>query len=499
MKHITRRSLTHGLIGLAAKAERRIEGGFVDGSHLRGHLLRDRANVPQSPRREKIPVVIVGGGIAGLGCAWRLAKRGFSDFAVLEMESRAGGNSRWGENEVSAFPWAAHYLPVPSPKSADVWELCREFGLIIGGAFDERHLCHSPQERLYIHGKWQEGVEPYVAATPRDREHFRRFRDLVERARATGEFSIPMSRGKRRTPGLDRISMAQWLDRERLDSPYLRWYVDYACRDDYGARAASASAWAGLHYFAAREHGEEKGPLTWPEGNGWLVKKLLQRVGSRVRTGEMVHAVLREGSVWTVHTEKGRIEAKAVVFAAPSFLAPYLIDPAPKVEGFVYSPWLTANLTLDRWPREGETPVCWDNVIYQSPALGYVVATHQSLRTRIGKTVWTYYWALADLQPAEARRQLLARDWNSWKEAILADLEQAHPDIRECVRRVDIMRQGHAMIRPTPGFLASESRARLARGQGTLLFANSDVSGLSLFEEALDQGYRAADRLLGML
>jgi glycine/D-amino acid oxidase-like deaminating enzyme len=229
------------------------------------------------------------------------------------------------------------------------------------------------------------------------------------------------------------------------------------------------------------------------------VKELLKRVGARVRTGEMVGAIRREGKTWRVHTEKGRINARAVVFAAPSFLAPYVIDPAPRVAGFVYSPWFTANLTLDRWPRESETPVCWDNVIYKSPALGYVVATHQSLRTRIEKTVWTYYCALADFTPSEGRRALLERDWNWWKEAILSDLEQAHPDIRECVKRVDIMRQGHAMIRPTPGFLSSESRARLIRGEGSLLFANSDLSGLSLFEEALDQGYRAADRALAVL
>jgi len=29
---------------------------------------------------------------------------------------------------------------------------------------------------------------------------------------------------------------------------YLRWYVDYGCRDDYGAPASATSAWAGVHY-----------------------------------------------------------------------------------------------------------------------------------------------------------------------------------------------------------------------------------------------------------
>ena len=41
-----------------------------------------------------------------------------------------------------------------------------------------------------------------------------------------------------------------------------------------------------------------------------------------------------------------------------------ILDP-PEVP-FEYSPWLTANLTLDRLPRESGTELAWDNVIYGS-------------------------------------------------------------------------------------------------------------------------------------
>ncbi len=75
-----------------------------------------------------------------------------------------------------------------------------------------------------------------------------------------------------------------------------------------------------------------------------------------------------------------------------------------------------------------------------------------SLATHIDRTVWTFYWSLAEYTPAEARRLLLAKDWNYWKEAILNDLARAHPDIRQCVAHIDIMRMGHAMARPSPGF-----------------------------------------------
>ena len=67
-------------------------------------------------RRARCRFVIVGGGIAGLSAAWRLQKRG-AEFVVLEMEETAGGNARSGRNDATAFPWAAHYVPVPGPRA----------------------------------------------------------------------------------------------------------------------------------------------------------------------------------------------------------------------------------------------------------------------------------------------------------------------------------------------------------------------------------------------
>ena len=109
-----RRFLSAGLIGLTAKAERAITGSFVNESHELGHRLRDRTPFAQPTRQVKIPLVIVGGGMAGLSAAWRLDKSGFHDFVLLEMAPQAGGNARWGENEISAYPWAAQTAPGPA-------------------------------------------------------------------------------------------------------------------------------------------------------------------------------------------------------------------------------------------------------------------------------------------------------------------------------------------------------------------------------------------------
>jgi hypothetical protein len=494
-----RRFLSAALVGLTAKGERRIDGGFVNDAFPTGHRIRDHAKFNAPTRVEKFPIVIVGGGMAGLSAAWRLTKRGFRDFVVLEMEAQPGGNSRWGENEITAYPWAAHYVPVPDARETLVRELFEELGVLKDGKWDERRLCFSPQERLFIHGRWQDGVEPEVASTARDREDYRRFHDLIEEQRHTGGFTIPMERGasspSAAAVSLDRISMQEWMARNRFTSPYLDWYVNYACRDDYGALARDTSAWAGVHYFASRDP-EEKGPLTWPEGNGWIARQLIERLKPWLRTSSPVFSITKaspgKDKKLRVRTEAADYLADRVIFAAPTFLAPHVIEGAKAPEDFVYSPWVTANLVIEQPPED----TAWDNVIYDSPALGYVVATHMSMRRFVERSVWTFYWALAQKPPAEMRTMLLEKDWSWWREAILHDLSRAHPDIRERVSRIDVMRIGHAMARPVPGFLASEARRNFASANDQIVYANSDLSGFSIFEEAQYRGVMAADRAL---
>ncbi len=355
---LTRRAaLSAALVGLTAKADRPVSGSFVNEAFTLGHRIRDRAGFPQPSRQVRTPVVIVGAGIAGLSAAWWLERNGLRDFVLLEMEREAGGNARWGQNDITAYPWAAHYVPVPDAGVELVRELFRELGVLgEDGRWNERYLCFEPQERLFLYGRWQEDIEPHLGLTARDREQFRTFERRMEEYRASGQFTIPIARGEKPSD-LDRISMAEWLARNRLDSPYLRWYLDYACRDDYGALARHISAWAGVHYFASRAP-DEKGPLTWPEGNGWIARRLISRLSAHLATGQAVFRILRVGSklrVLTVSADgTAGVEylADFVIFAAPTFLAHYVIEEAPPASGFVYSPWFTANLRLDRLPRE---------------------------------------------------------------------------------------------------------------------------------------------------
>jgi hypothetical protein len=487
------------LIGLSLKSDQKISGSFVNDSLAAGHLLRDHRPFPSPKKTVRMPVVIIGGGISGLSAAWRFHKKGFQDYLILEMNEKAGGNARWDENEITAYPWAAHYVPVPGLRSTYVRELFTDLGVLNDGVWNDRYLVFAPQERLFLYGRWQDGIEPAVGLTQKDRDQFQKLEELLEKFRASGEFTIPLELGlSKKFTYLDQISFADWLSSQGLDSRPLHWYMNYACRDDYGALAAETSAWAGIHYFASRE-AEEKGPLTWPEGNGWITRRLLELVGNKVLTGQMVHRIVPTRHGVTVLAGETQYEAEFAIFSAPTFLLPYLVDGYPTPKTFVYSPWLTANLTLERLPESRGAEPSWDTVFMDSPTLGYVDATHQSLRTHIDRTVWTFYWALAEGTPAQNRNLLLQSDWSYWKEAILQDLERVHKDIRQCVSRMDIMRMGHAMVRPSVGAILSDERTRLKQRLGHLLFANSDLSGISIFEEAQFHGVQSAQVVLARL
>ena len=80
-----------------------------------------------------------------------------------------------------------------------------------------------------------------------------------------------------------------------------------------------------------------------------------------------------------------------------------------------------------------------------------------------------------------------------------AAAQRAHPDLRACVARVDVMRHGHAMPRPEPGFLAAHRPWWHPPRDARVLWANTDVSGLSLFEEAQYRGVQAAERAMALV
>ena len=521
-----------------------ITGGFSGIALERGHAWRDAVQKgtawPAPAKVFKTEVLIAGGGVAGLAAARALRLRGVDDYALLELEDQAGGNARGGTLGGIACPLGAHYLPVPGDDAPEVQDLLEELGLrqCVAGrwTYDERHLCHSPQERLFFNGHWQDGLLPLQDVRHETLAQYQKFAALVEQERTTGRWSIPVRNRAATTAqrALAAITFVAYLDRQGLTDPHLRWYLDYCCRDDYGAGLATVSAWAGIHYFASRhgfhppgfEGSEREAVLTWPEGNAWLTHRLAAPLGERLQPGRVVLRIAntpRGVEVDALNTAEQTLErwqARMGVVALPLHVAARVVQNPPDflsavAQRVVHAPWLVVNLHL-REPlhdRPGAAP-SWDNVIYGDPAaapgLGYVDARHQSLQSVPGATVLTYYRALGDVLggPLAGRQQLLHKPWAQWRNEIVAELSQAHPDLAAKVTQLEITRYGHAMAVPVPN---SEGQIGLQRPQNVrkqlsktersggpsalawehLRFAHSDWAGYSVFEEAFAAGHAA--------
>lgn len=511
------------LAAAACRARREVAGELRGASVDVGHRLRSATLEQARGEPQRVGVAVIGAGPSGLSAAWWLERHDERDFVVFDLERQAGGTSAYGTDGAVPYPWGAHYVPAPARDQRALVRLLDEMGALVAGDHAGRVipredlLVREPEERLFVAGKWREGLFPHAIATDADHAELARFQAEVDRwvrfrdAQGRRAFALPLRRSSdaAEVTALDRQSASDWLDALGVRSPVVRWWIEYATRDDYGLELGSTSAWALLFYFASRVlvPGEESAPfIAWPEGNGRVVRHLGGVVGDRLRLGRLVTDVVpRDDGVdlAVADVAAGTVQAwraDQVIVALPKFVAarvlrPWRDAPPAYVRDFTYGSWLVANLHVSRRPESRGVPFAWDSVLYDSPALGYVNAMHQRGADR-GPAVLTYYWPLCDADPARARQRLLELDHASASALVMADLSRAHPDLSDVVTRLDVWRWGHAMVRPTPGFIWGDARRRAAEPLGRVHLAHSDLSGLALLEEAQDRGITAANAVL---
>ena len=504
------------------------------------HLLRNQ-QLNAAPSREHVcETLILGSGAAALSAAWHFARNGYTNFCIAEGFERNGNNAAYAylgslKTPLTA-PGGAHYLAQPSAESSHIRQMLADLGIIEGynGAgnpiYRDTDLVNAPDERLLINGAWQDGIIPQ----PHDPDTRRFFAQIAQLLHARGSdgrkiFAIPivLSSQDAQWRELDRHTFAQWLAAQGYQSPSLLWYLDYCCRDDYGQGIDQVSAYAGLHYFAAR--GNEHAPvLTWADGLNHLSEAL--RAHAKIQSHEQlpnarelifrqpeshpyvatqiaeqndhVRVILRH-----IHTGDTRlIHAKNVICAMPLNIAQRIIA-HPQCYGFApdfrlppSAPWLISNFVLHSFPAEPKrSELAWDNIIYGSQGLGYVVASHQHLHVaKPSHTIFTAYTALNHSSPANVRRQLLTAEPCDLLDIAAQDLLTAYgKKFWQHVAHIDLTVRAHAMSVPSAGYLTQPTLIALRQHPSRLHFAHSDLSGYSVFEEAAWWGVTAAQRILG--
>lgn len=487
-------------------------------NHILGHRLWTK-DFPKPTETIAIPLVIVGAGISGLSAGRQLKKKYFEEFKILELEDFIGGNSSFKENKFSKFPIAAHYIPLPNPHDLELISFLQESKIITEiknniPVFDEAQLCSDPHERLFIKNCWQEDLIPRYGNDSITDKEFERFFKLMQKMRNhKGKddkffFDIPIKNCSTDLDyrNLDALSMKDWLLENQFQSEELMEYVNYCCRDDFGLGIENLSAWAGVFYFCARKNEiyNNNSVLTWPEGNGRLMKHLSSTILDKIEKKTLVYDIKEtdEGvEILAFQSESNKsikFVAQKVICASPQYVNAYLIKDRKKFSKiFEYAPWFTATIAVKDCFYNDNLPLSWDNVIYKGSGLGYVFNQNQRLDQILEVKVLTYYYSFASSNTVENRKKLYQMKETDFKKIILEDLCIAHPSIEDNIIDIQIYRLGHGMISPKPNFMFHPEKEKASKSvENKIYFAHSDLSGISIFEEAFHKGIDIANEIL---
>ncbi len=535
--------LSHGIncnyFGDKEKYRLRFSGDIVGEDVELGHKLRDGyfRRFEGNSNNKVYPIIIAGMGCSGLTSAWELTRNGFNDYLIVEKEAKPGGISLGDAALGTRFTWGAHYVDIPPLEAKYLHKMFESFGIItdydINGwpIVKEEYILKKPTVNLYVDNEWVNSRYPKNIAGDDDIDSIRAFYSIIKYYSDYADeddlpaftYSIEYTTPKSEIRDLDKISLYDFIIARGLTSKLLHWYLDVIMQDNFGTNIKETSAWVGIHYFCInfyRQGNTDKygrfmdDLLTWPEGNNFLVNKLLQPVPKENQLyNHMIVNVEKNDNVKnltvTMYDKLNdrliKYKTRVLIYALPKYLIPYTIPEMKKAghyacNSYEYCPWLVANLHVERPPEIEGIPIAWDNIQYDTWHLGYVIPAFQKVQEDIkGKeTILSFYAALANNFHSE-RFRLLSNDWNYWAQKIVGALEQMHPGFTKIIRRLDIMKWGHAMVRPYPGFVWGSQRKEMKQTFNNIIFSHSDNGGIPVFEEAsyigLESVYKALDIL----
>ena len=303
--------------------------------------------------QEKVPLVIIGGGISGLSSAYLL-----KDLkpVILEQAPRFGGNSKGESWQGLDYSIGAAYFIKPDTGSL-LDGFIKELGL------DKLWKEKTEDDPVVFNGKiyknFWEGE-----SSPEDAKQFKtlhkHFQDIFE-----GEVipfpSLPIEDEKQRSfiNELDSLSFKQYCEKivgEKLH-PHIETVLEHYCWSSFGGSFKDISAAQGLNFYA----GEMGTVVVLPGGNSKAAEVLLEKLSSHLpsdnfRTNSLVFEVevLPEG-VKVSYDHQGEVKtllAEQVIMSCPKFVDKKILkDIEPKrlesINQISYNAYLVANVCLN--------------------------------------------------------------------------------------------------------------------------------------------------------
>ncbi|MEY5048590.1 MAG: hypothetical protein RLZZ175_1949 [Bacteroidota bacterium] len=485
-----------------------------------GHKLWKTLILPNN-ETFKTKTVIIGAGISGLSAAYFLEKQ-HSEYIILELEKNAGGNARFEQNAVGKYPLGAHYLPIPGLHQQELIDFLSEIEVITGfknnvPIYNEEYLCQAPEDRLLINGRWQDGLIPHFGLDKNEIAEIEAFLQFAKKLQfqkgndGKYAFDLPMQNSSSDEAFLkyDAIALHAFLLENNWKSNALHWYLDYCCKDDFGIGIDEISAWVALHYFAGRKgkaaNAESSEVLTWQNGNGFLMEKLLEKVKRNLKSQSLVYAVNKVNNQFVVKyfddttQQCNSIICESVIFACPQFVLKHLqtnvheLIARQKLD-IDYTSWLVATCKVkNELLSTGGYGLAWDNVKFGAPNLGYVVSNHQEIALEKPFLNLTFYKVFDE---KVTRKFLLKQNTAYFKDIVVNEMKAYHTNFEEVCTDIHTHIWAHAISKPKVNTIKTLRDLQSENSNSKIQFAHSDWGGMSVFEEAFYQGLYAARKLI---
>jgi monoamine oxidase len=306
-RSISRRQLlaSAAAVGAATLAERRsLSSAFAD---------------PRPPAGAGQPrIAIVGAGLAGLTCAYRLHERGLASTVYEAHASRVGGRC-WTAREFAAGQTAEHGGEFIDSDHHRIRTLAKELGLTLVDVKRIARRHRGLRSRIFLDGKLRGGKEVY------------RDEPVIER-RAAADYrrvrQFDWRRATRAARELDEMTAREWLN-EALPDPgqrLLRLVTEQFMSEEYGLDCDRLSAIAMLvEYGPAGAVSDERFHVRG--GNDQIASGLRRRlpVGT-VQPDHPLSSLRRSGSAYALGFEGQKQAVADVVVLCLPFTALRRVD-----------------------------------------------------------------------------------------------------------------------------------------------------------------------------
>jgi protoporphyrinogen oxidase len=450
---------------------------------------------------EKVDIVIVGAGIAGLTAAYALMDR---DIRVLEANAKVGGRTTSGQRGPFRYARGTEYLGEPE---GVLRKMVRELGL-------KAVEIPEPMDALFRAGTIYAGYELETRATIAESSiaAYNRFLTQMQSSLA-GYEDVPDYDPAGDQAWMDQESAADWFDELRVGKIFRERY-NVAARGLFGANLQEISALCALPEFAYDyedtspissledlqsdpDEFETSGAFTFPGGISDVTDAIAQTLGSSLVLNAPVQKITKQADGYLVeYANHKALLTNRVLLAIPAPLALQIgVDVMSTrqrelLAQIEYAPYLTCALFSD-------SPIFTKAFDMALPDGRFLTDLYDSTWVQRAidpalRSEKSYIASAYIAGQSYHERSILELSDDQVLERLIADLQDVDPQIGTKITGIDIQRYPHAYPVLVPGAYARMIELHKENARGGILLAG-DYMIYPTFEAAAESGQLAAE------